>query len=58
MAAHNSASRLCLIGVNRRSAGAALCERLFAAEIDPNGLLGRLDTGSVAEAMVVVTGLQ
>ncbi len=45
-----------MIGVNRHSAGAALCERLFAAEIDPSGLLGRLDTDSVAEAMVLVTG--
>ncbi len=58
----NPASRLCLVGVNRRSAGAALCERLFAEEIDPNGLLARLGPGAggvaggVAEAMVLATG--
>ncbi len=56
--ARNPASRLCLVGVNRRSAGAALCERLFAEEIDPGGLLARLGSGSEdpAEAMVLVTG--
>ena len=58
--ARNSASRLCLIGVNRQSAGAALCERLFTEEIDPGGLLARLgpgpESGSVAEAMVLATG--
>ena len=60
--ARNPASRLCLVGVNRRSAGAALCERLFAEEIDPSGLLARLGpgaggaAGSVAEAMVLATG--
>ncbi len=58
----NPASRLCLVGVNRRSAGAALCERLFAEEIDPSGLLARLGPGAggvaggVAEAMVLATG--
>jgi glutamyl-tRNA reductase len=56
----NSASRLCLIGVNRQSAGAALCERLFAGAIDPSGLLARLGSepvsGSLAEAMVLATG--
>jgi glutamyl-tRNA reductase len=67
MVAHNTASRLCLIGVNRRSAGAALCERLFAEQIDPAGLLGRLGSrggsggdsaagSSFAEAMVLATG--
>ncbi len=62
--ARNPASRLCLVGVNRRSAGAALCERLFAEEIDPSGLLARLGpgagaggvAGAVAEAMVLATG--
>ena len=62
--ARNPASRLCLVGVNRRSAGAALCERLFAEEIDPGGLLARLGPGAgaggvaggVAEAMVLATG--
>jgi glutamyl-tRNA reductase len=64
--ARNPANRLCLIGVNRRSAGAALCERLFAEEIDPSGLLARLGPGAgpmagpgaggVAEAMVLATG--
>ncbi len=56
--ARNPASRLCLIGVNRQSAGAALCERLFAEAADPGGLLARLGSGSenLAEAMVLATG--
>jgi glutamyl-tRNA reductase len=58
--ARNPASRLCLVGVNRRSAGAALCERLFAEEFDPGGLLARLGSapgdGGLAEAMVLATG--
>ncbi len=60
--ARNPASRLCLVGVNRRSTGAALCERLVAEENDPSGLLARLGpgaggvAGSVAEAMVLATG--
>ncbi len=47
-----------MIGVNRQSAGAALCERLFAEAIDPGGLLARLGSGSenLAEAMVLATG--
>ena len=66
MATRNPASRLSLVGVNRRSAGAALCERLFSEPIDPAGLLGRLGSGpggapapgsgGVAEAMVLATG--
>lgn len=68
--AQNPARRLCLVGVNRRSAGAALSERLFTEEIDPGGLLARLafgaarglvpgsgpESGSLAEAMVLATG--
>jgi glutamyl-tRNA reductase len=58
--ARNSASRLCLIGVNRQSAGAALSKRLFTDEIDPGGLLARLgaghESGNLAEAMVLATG--
>ncbi len=49
------ASRLCLVGVNQRSASAALCERLFAEEIDPTALLARLRAGGLAEAMVLST---
>ena len=58
MTSRNPTSRLCLIGVNRQSAGAALCERLFAEAIDPGGLLARLGSGSenLAEAMVLATG--
>ena len=58
--ARNPASRLCLVGVNRHSAGAALRERLFAEEIDPGGLLARLGSGpgdgGAIEAMVLSTG--
>jgi glutamyl-tRNA reductase len=58
--ARNPVSRLCLVGVNRRSAGAALGERLFAEEFDPGGLLARLGSdrgdGGLAEAMVLATG--
>ena len=53
--ARNPASRLCLIGVNRHSAGAALCERLFAEEIDPGGLLARLAFGA-ARGLVLGSG--
>ncbi len=53
--ARNPASRLCLVGVNRRSAGAALCERLFAEEIDPGGLLARLAFGA-ARGLVLGSG--
>ncbi len=55
--ARNPASGLCLVGVNRRSAGTALHERLFAEVIDPGGLLARLASGAaaggMAEAMVL-----
>ena len=54
------ASGLCLVGVNRRGAGTALCERLFAEAFDPGGLLARLAIGAaaggLAEAMALATG--
>jgi glutamyl-tRNA reductase len=51
----DTARRLCLVGLNQRSASAALCERLFAEEIDPTALLARLRAGGLAEAMVLST---
>jgi glutamyl-tRNA reductase len=64
--ASNPASRLCLLGVNRSGAGAALRERLFAEAFDPGGLLARLGPGAgsgagagseiLAEVMVLATG--
>ncbi len=48
-------SHLFVVGVNERSAGTALRERLFAEEPDPAPLLSRLHTAGVGEAVVLAT---
>ena len=48
-------SHLFVVGVNERSAGTALHERLFAEEPDPAPLLSRLHTAGVGEAVVLAT---
>ena len=53
--AEDPTSNLFVVGVNERSAGAALRERLFAEEPDPAPLLSRLHTAGVGEAMVLAT---
>ncbi|MFQ6016941.1 MAG: glutamyl-tRNA reductase [Kiloniellaceae bacterium] len=54
-AAKDPAGHLLVVGVNHRSATAALRDRLFAAEPDPRRLLDRIRAAGLSEAMVLST---
>ena len=53
--APNPASGLLVVGVNHRSAGPAVRDRLFATEPDASALLAEVRAGGVAEAVVLST---
>lgn len=54
-AANDPASHLLLVGVNHRSAGPALRERLFAAEPDAAAVLEAVRAAGASEAVVLAT---
>ena len=53
--AQDPASGLLVVGVNHRSAGPALRDRLFATEPDTSALLAEVRAGGVGEAVVLST---
>ncbi len=52
---NDPASRLVVVGLDHRSVGQALGERLFATEIDPAPLLARLARAGLPEVMILST---